>query len=273
MDHICRYCGKSLTSRSKKYRHIHEEHKDELPQKGSSWNKGKTKENCEIIKQLAVKLATHTGQNNSFYGKHHTLATKKRLSKFGGFRLGAGRGKKGWYKGYYCDSSWELAFVMYNLDHHISFKRNTEAFEYIFKGKIRKYIPDWLIGDKYVEIKGYWSKQWQAKLDQFPKNKTIEVIDKFTIAPYLEYAIQHYGENFISSYDGYCPKKQVTRIKKKSPITLEEFNKRKALIMDSGIDLSKYGGITQVSKNTGLSIRQIYYIIHHCPNMKTLHSQ
>ena len=34
----------------------------------------------------------------------------------GGLRHGSGRGKKGWYKGYWCDSTWELAWVIYQLD-------------------------------------------------------------------------------------------------------------------------------------------------------------
>ena len=28
-----------------------------------------------------------------------------------------GYGKHGWYKEYWCDSSWELAYVIYNLDY------------------------------------------------------------------------------------------------------------------------------------------------------------
>ena len=39
----------------------------------------------------------------------------------GGKRHGSGRGKKGWYKGYYCDSTWELAWVIYQLDHGVKF--------------------------------------------------------------------------------------------------------------------------------------------------------
>ena len=46
-------------------------------------------------------------------------------------------GIKGWYKGFWCDSSWELAYVIYNLDHGIEFRRNTEKFEYEYCGKIR----------------------------------------------------------------------------------------------------------------------------------------
>ena len=38
--------------------------------------------------------------------------------KTGGIREGAGRSKSGWYKGYYCNSSYELAWVIYSLDNN-----------------------------------------------------------------------------------------------------------------------------------------------------------
>ena len=37
----------------------------------------------------------------------------------GGYRKGSGRRKKGWYKGFWCDSSWELAWVIYQIEHDI----------------------------------------------------------------------------------------------------------------------------------------------------------
>lgn len=273
MEHICRYCGMLLSSWRKKYKHIHEKHKDELPQKGSSWNKGKTKETDEIVARIArIKSEKYRGENNSWFGKHHSAETLQKLKdSCGGYRIGSGRGKKGWYRGYYCDSSWELAFVMYNLDHHINFERNTKQFEYVYENKKRKYVPDWIMNGKYVEIKGYWTKQWQAKLEQFPKDEIIEVIDKNKIMPYLQYAINKYGENFIAHYDGYKPKTSVTRVRKKSPITIEELNRRKTLILNSHIDLTKYGSITKLSKEIGLSTRQIYYVIRNCTELKMLH--
>jgi hypothetical protein len=62
----------------------------------------------------------------------HTEQSKQRLSevakerKLGGYVKGSGRGKKGWYKGFFCDSSYELAYLIYCLDHQINIKRNTE---------------------------------------------------------------------------------------------------------------------------------------------------
>jgi len=68
--------------------------------------------------------------------------TSKLRGSIGGRRHGSGRGKQGWYKGYWCDSSWELAWVIYSLDHNIKFVRYNGYFEYEFNGKIHKYYPD-----------------------------------------------------------------------------------------------------------------------------------
>ena len=116
----------------------------------------------------------------------------------GGYRQGSGRGKHGWCRGIYCDSSWELAYVLYNTDHNIRFERNKEGFEYEFENKIRKYFPDFIVDGKYVEIKGYDSPQWQAKLEQFPHK--IEVLQKEEIKKYIDYASKKYG-NFIGMYE------------------------------------------------------------------------
>lgn len=64
-------------------------------------------------------------------------ATCKKNKKSGGYRKNGGKGIRGWYKGYWCDSSWELAYVIYNLEHNIHFIRNTKGFNYKFEGIIR----------------------------------------------------------------------------------------------------------------------------------------
>ena len=125
----------------------------------------------------------------------------KNNPKAGGYRKNGGRGKKGRYKGYWCDSSWELAYVIYNLDHNIKFERNTKGFVYTWNNETHKYFPDFRLenGD-YVEIKGYFTEQVKAKINQF-KEKLI-LLDKNKIRkPYLEYAEEKYGINFIKVYE------------------------------------------------------------------------
>jgi hypothetical protein len=107
----------------------------------------------------------------------------------------SGRGKKGRYKDYYFASSWELAYIIFNLENNIAFERNWRKFEYEFENKKHYYIPDFVLPDgTYVEIKGYHSKQFDAKQKHF-KEKLI-VIDKSNIGKYLKFAIEKNGKDF-----------------------------------------------------------------------------
>lgn len=117
----------------------------------------------------------------------------------GGYRKNSGRGKCGWYKGYWCQSSYELAFVLYNIDHDIKFDRNKEGFEYIFQDIKHKFYPDFIINGEYYELKGFMTPQQQAKIDQFPYK--IYLIDKILIKPYIDYVVNKYGINFIGLYE------------------------------------------------------------------------
>ena len=41
----------------------------------------------------------------------------------GGYRPGSGRAKTGYYKGIYCGSTYELAWVIYQIDNNKDFSR------------------------------------------------------------------------------------------------------------------------------------------------------
>ena len=131
--------------------------------------------------------------------KKVSIATSKNnLAKF---ERPSGRGHRGYYKDIYCQSSWELAYVIYCLDHNINFKRNTEHFMYEFADKRRNYFPDFYLidTDTYVEIKGYYDARSKAKVAQFPK--TLVVYTELEMQPILTYVIATYGEDFIKLYD------------------------------------------------------------------------
>lgn len=147
------------------------------------------------------RIEWNNSHPHSEKAKRKISETAKKNGKSGGYRKGSGRGKEGWYKGYFCDSSWELAYVIYNLEHGITFERNTKQFEYFFEDRKHLYMPDWKVDDTYVEIKGFWSSQWQAKLNQFPKTEKLKIIGKNEIKPYLEYVVNKYGKDFIKLYE------------------------------------------------------------------------
>lgn len=136
--------------------------------------------------------------------KAHTEATKTKLSKvakernLGGYVKGSGRGQKGWYKGFFCDSSWELAFIIYYIDHNLAIKRNGEKRKYYYNGKTKNYIPDFITDEGLVEIKGYRTKEWEAKL---AANPDIKVYYENDLNDVFEYVHSKYGKNYINLYD------------------------------------------------------------------------
>ena len=115
------------------------------------------------------------------------------------YHKGSGRGKKGTYKGYYCDSSWELAYVIYNLDHNIKFERNEEFFPYEFNGEQHNYKPDFIENGIYVEIKGYFTEQVKAKEKAFPF--PLKYLDTNGIKSYIDYVEKVYGKDYIRLYN------------------------------------------------------------------------
>lgn len=203
MDYICTYCGKSC-----KNDNSHRNHERLCPHNpnrhyvshtigATPWNKGLTKDT-----DIRVKSYSDKHLHNTFWlGKHHSLETRIKLAKYGGYRHGSGHGKHGVYKGYKCDSSWELAYVIYNIEHGITFERNSERFRYQVNDKWHYYIPDFICDGKYIEIKGYINEMWKAKVEQFPKDKTLVVLYEDDMKPYLEYVVNKYGKDFITLYE------------------------------------------------------------------------
>lgn len=170
-----------------------------------SWNKGLTKETSDIVRKSRIaysKTYALTGHLRKKF--QHTPESKAKLSaaafrrRIGGYKIGAGKGKRGWYKGFFCDSSWELAYVIYCVEHHIDIKRNTEKFPYKWKGKDKNYIPDFIVEGSLVEVKGYASPEWFAKLKANPNVKVYYQNDMKDIFKYVK---EKYGKDFIKLYE------------------------------------------------------------------------
>lgn len=150
----------------------------------------------------------HTPWNKGLTGRTgtpHTEETKQHLSKrakelnYGGYIPGSGRGKKGWYNGFFCDSSWELAYVIYCLEHGKNIQRNTTKRKYIWEGVEKSYTPDFIVDGKVTEIKGYKTEQWLAK---YKANPDIDVLYEKEMQPILAYVISKYGKKYIELYQG-----------------------------------------------------------------------
>lgn len=166
------------------------------------WSKGLSKHTDERIKNRGDKLHERYESGeliHAWIGKKHTIEEiDKIVHGMTNFRPGKNlKGfKHGWYKGYWCDSSWELAFIMYNLDHNIKFERNEQGFNYWYDGNFRRFYPDFIIDGEYIEIKGYSSEVTNAKIQWFPKDLVLKVYYKEEMNLYLKYAIETYGIDF-----------------------------------------------------------------------------
>lgn len=171
------------------------------------WNKGLSKETSQIIARASDKAKMH-GCTNPYNGYASTpekeLERRQKISSSmkskgscGGIRQGSGRGHKGWYKGFYCDSTYELAYIVYNLDHNIEFKRcpRTLFYLYEYNGCVHKYYPDFILADNsLVEIKGYHSDVVDLKI-QSVKDRPIKVLFKSDLTYAFDYIKQTYNVN------------------------------------------------------------------------------
>ena len=244
------------------------------------WSKGLTAKNDDRVKKGSEtkKRKYESGELvGSMKGKNFTEETKKHLSevRLNNFQngtlkpaKGVGRGKGGWYKGYWCDSSYELAFVIYNLEHNIYFERNTEGFEYEFENKKHSYFPDYIMEDgNYVEIKGYETEQTKAKHKNFPHKLTILKLND--IKYIINYVQNKYGKDYIKLYEDNILKlkqpkilskekqqlqeqKQINK-KIKEEIKITKIEKLKEELLNSNIDFSKFGWVGEAAKILNMS--------------------
>jgi hypothetical protein len=143
-------------------------------------------------------------KNTELLRRQKISNTMKKNPNAGGLREGSGRGLKGWYNGIWCDSSWELAWVIYQIEHGINFRRNTEGFVYVYDNKKSKYYPDFIVDDVFIEIKGRRNYngldlKTREKINQFKGD--LKVLYQPDMKVYRDYVISKYGKNYTDLYD------------------------------------------------------------------------
>lgn len=191
------------------------QNKSQQSKKNMAWTKGKNKYNCNILKRRGQKLHQRYQRGEltpSQLGRKHT---PQQIDKIMKGMTGIQRKfinnpskdgyKRGYYKGYWCDSGWELAFIVYNLDHNIKFQRNTKGYDYWFENNFHRVYPDFILEDgTIVQIKGWFGQKNQQKiktLKELFKDKFVLITKKEMQQIYLPYVIQTYGNNFYELYD------------------------------------------------------------------------
>ena len=207
--HKCEHCGKVMTKKFGSGRFCSRAcanariHSDETIQKiTKSVLKNlpeKEKRYCSICGKELYAIDNKHGLcadclRHSDIGKKilHDMSSIACKGKCGGKRHGSGVGKHGWYQGYYCDSTYELVWTIYCLDHNIKFKRCRLVYEYYYKNKLYKYYPDYELSDgSLIEIKGYHNEVVDLKTASV-KDRLIKVLYKKDLKEMFDYVKQNY---------------------------------------------------------------------------------
>lgn len=121
------------------------------------------------------------------------------------------------YRGINFDSSWELAFYIYHKDKGHTIIREPCVISYKENGKLKKYIPDFKVGNKLYEIKGdhlltfYKNgniKSLKGSHEKYlcMKHNKVHIIYSKTINEYINYVENKYGKDYLKnlSYSYKC---------------------------------------------------------------------
>lgn len=234
------------------------------------WNKGLSSDTNDSLKKMrnTLKERYKSGEiKPSYLGKKHSKETIKKLKQnTGGYRKGSGRGKSGWYNEYWCDSTWELAWVIYNLDNNIKFNRFDGKFQYMYKEELFYYHPDFILDDNktIIEIKSYETEKDLCKYTGVDKIKyNFVVLKKNDIEPIIKYVKEKY--KVINLYDLYTERKiqnnkkisskaKIERIKsKKKELNNENITKQKEIMLNSNVDFKQHGWNKKISDILNIS--------------------
>jgi len=129
----------------------------------------------------------------------------------GGARPGAGHSKQGYYKGFQCDSTYELAYVIWCNEKGISIERNKEYWEYFDPNRngTFKFYPDFLVNGKLVEIKGYHTPVVDLKINAVKNSgRGIEILYKNDLKNAFDVAVKLTGfpkDRLFKAYDDHKP--------------------------------------------------------------------
>lgn len=178
-------------------------------------NAGGSKESLEKIKQTSLE---HYGVDNPWKSDEIKEKTKKTMLERYGVEYFTQtpeyqkKAKKRYtYENVSFDSSWELAFYIYNKDNNQNIIRCTKGFPYTGNdGSSHMYYPDFEIDGMYYEIKGgqfftegvfdggiYKTESYDCKVKCMNDNNIELVTD---VTKYLNYIKSKYGKGYLSQF-------------------------------------------------------------------------
>lgn len=123
----------------------------------------------------------------------------------GGYRERAGRGKMGHYRGIFCNSQWELAYLIWMFDHGREVVRNTIGYPYTDpdSGKQRKFYPDFIVDGGLVEIKGWGRRAGINEAKMAAVDRPIRFLFETDLEEVFSYIAQKYGKSRYNVYELY----------------------------------------------------------------------
>lgn len=105
----------------------------------------------------------------------------------------------GYYKGIYCGSSWELAFLIFNLDAGKKVERCQITIPYEYNGEQHNYFPDFIMDNVIYEIKGFENEDVKIKTQAtIHAGFEIVVLRKKEINPIIKDLKKRYGVKDIT---------------------------------------------------------------------------
>lgn len=158
-------------------------------------------QNKELRKCLkcGAEFVVYCSSHRKYCSKDCCNTSGRMRGKSGGYRERSGRGLSGKYKGIHCGSTYELVWVIYNLDHCLPVKRFEGS---LYDGKLR-YFPDFVVGNHIIEIKGYWTQGVENKrLLAILKGYTIDILYKKDLKKCFDWVEKTYKtKKFSLLYD------------------------------------------------------------------------
>lgn len=180
--------GKIVINNGIKHKYIFKEELNKYIELG--WIKGMTNEAREKLKINNKGVAS---SHEKEILRRQKISNALKGNTNWKFNKRHGNSKQGWYKGIHCDSTWELAFLCYYIEHNLYIERCTIVRNYIYNDEKHLYFPDFITDEGIIEVKGRMDKKAIAKHEQ---NKDIIIYNSKKMKPILEYIINKYGNDF-----------------------------------------------------------------------------